>query len=53
MIDVKARNYFKIREITSSILKYIYSFNHYRTRDKNINKEISENDCPRCSKEET
>ena len=53
IINIKARNCFKIEEITLSILKCTYSFNYCRTRDKNINKGMSKSNCPRCSKEET
>ena len=53
MIDVEARNTFKCGDITPLLLKYVYGFNNYSLRDQNINKGLSDSDCPRYSNEES
>ena len=49
LVDIEARNCFQIGQITSSVLKCAFGFNHYSTRDKNINKGLCHSNCPRCS----
>ena len=51
LIDLEARAICTKATIISTI-KCIYSFNHYDTRDTNINKEIVSNKYPRCNEPE-
>jgi len=51
LVDSKARNCFQIGQVISSILKCAYGFNHYGTRDKEINKGLIDSDRPRCSED--
>ena len=36
-VDVGARNLFKSKDITASVIKYAYGYNHYSIRDTIIN----------------
>ena len=52
-IDIEARNVFTTKEVTPSIMKCAYEFNHYGLRDTLINNEMVETQCPRCNFAET
>ena len=52
LVDIELRNYFQLEQIKLSVLKRMFGFNHYGTRDKNINKGLCDSDCLRCSNEE-
>jgi len=53
MIDIEARNAFKIGKVTPSMLKCVYGYNHYGQRDAMINDYMVEAICPRCEMIET
>jgi len=53
MIDLEARNTFKVGKVTTSMIKCVYGYNHYGQRDVMINDEMIESRCPRCDMIET
>ena len=53
MIDIEARNAFKVGKVTTSMLKCVYGCNHYSQHDAMINDYIVEARCPRCEMIET
>ena len=52
-IDVKARSTFKINKITTSMMKCAHGNNHYGERDAIMNKDITNQECPRCNEIES
>ena len=48
-LDLSAKNILSSRLVTTSMLKYIYRFNYYRTWDKIINNNMSTSKCLQCS----
>ena len=52
IIDLEVRNRFT-KAASISTIKYICSFNHHRSQDATINKDIVSNKYPRCSKIES
>jgi hypothetical protein len=52
-VDIEARNVFKMSDVTPSMIKCSHGFNHYGLRDSLINKEMTEEYCPRCDMVET
>ena len=53
MVDLEARNAFKVGKVTRSMIKCVYGYNHYGQRDAMINEEMVEAICPRCEMIET
>ena len=52
-IDLEARNAFKNKEVTASVIKCAHGFNHYGVRNAMINNNLTEKECPRCNAIET
>jgi hypothetical protein len=52
-VDTEARNVFKAKEVTPSMVKCSHGFNHYGLRDSLINNNMTEEHCPRCNRLET
>ena len=52
-VDQDTRNVFKLKDVTLSMLKYSYRFNHYGLRDSMFNDNMVEAYCPRCKSIET
>jgi len=52
-IDLEARNSFKHKDITPSVIKCMHGYNHYGVRDALINGKTTGIDCPRCNHDET
>ena len=53
MVDIEARNAFKVGRVTTAMLKCVYGYNHYGQRDAIINENMVEEICPRCEMRET
>ena len=51
-INLETWNAFPIKEVTLSVVKCAYRFNHYGVRDAMINNKIIGEEYPRCSKVE-
>ena len=52
MIDIEARNAFKVGRVTTVMIKCIYGYNHFGKRDAMINKNMVDSTCPRCDIDE-
>ena len=52
-VDLEARNSFRANNVTTSIIKCAYGFNHYGLRHSMINDNLIEENCPRCNQVET
>ena len=52
-VDYEARDVFKVKDITPSIIKCTYGYNHYGLRDALLNNNMVEERCPRCNSIET
>ena len=48
-IDVKARSAFKTKKTPLSMIKCAHGCNHYGERDAIMNKDITNQECPRCN----
>ena len=53
LIDLEARNAFKVGKVTILMIKYIYGYNHYSQWDIMINEYMVEATYPRCDLIET
>jgi len=51
-IDLEARNTFKSKDVTPSVIKCAYRYNQYRVRDAMINGKLTGMECPRCNEDE-
>ena len=45
-INIEARNSFGSKRVTSSMILYEYSFNHYGVREVLLNNNMKGNECP-------
>ena len=52
-VDYEARNAFKVNEVTPSMIKCAYGFNHYGVREAMFNENMVDDRCPRCEAVET
>ena len=52
-IDVKARSAFKIKKITTSMIKCAHGHNHYGETHTLINKDVKNQECPTCNEIES
>ena len=52
-VDVNAREAFKTKSISTSMLKCASGYNHYGVRHQMINNNMVGSECPRCSDPET
>ena len=52
-IDLEARDAFKCKDVTPSLIKCAHGYNQYGVRDAMINGRLTEMECPRCNEIET
>ena len=53
IVDVKARDAFQNKRVTSSMITCLRGFDHYGERDAMINKMMTTMECPLCNEKET
>ena len=52
-IDLETRNTFSSKQITTTVMKCMCRYNHYRVCYAMRNKDLIDKACPRCNKLET